>query len=100
MTGAPVTTNPLLIMLINMTIVFGVLLIIGYVIRLIHFVDPTRKRVNREEIIVDPIANTAATEEAASIETPQENKELAAVITTAIMAYGYKNVKIKSIRKV
>ena len=35
--------NPLMICLINMTIVFGVLYFLDWVIRLIHIIDPTKK---------------------------------------------------------
>ena len=34
--------NPLMICLINMTIVFGVLYFLDWVIRLIHIIDPTK----------------------------------------------------------
>ena len=45
--GHPVTTNPFIIMLINMTIVFavlmGVLMGLSAMIRLIHIADPTKE---------------------------------------------------------
>ena len=41
--GHPVTTNPLIIMLINMSIVFVVLIGLSAMIRLIHLCDPTNK---------------------------------------------------------
>ena len=37
MEHSPVTTNPLIIMLINMTVVFIVLVALIYLIKLIHF---------------------------------------------------------------
>ena len=40
----PVTTNPFIIMCINMTIVFAVLFGLSLLIRLIHAVDPTREK--------------------------------------------------------
>ena len=40
----PVTTNPWLIALINMTIVFGVLIALGALMSLIQVVDPTKAR--------------------------------------------------------
>ncbi|MDO4920820.1 MAG: hypothetical protein Q4E64_03225 [Phascolarctobacterium sp.] len=40
----PVTTNPWLIALINMTIVFGVLIALGVLMSLIQVVDPTRAK--------------------------------------------------------
>ena len=42
--GHPVTTNPFIIMLINMTVVFIVLVVLMYVIKLIHYVDPTKPK--------------------------------------------------------
>ena len=40
----PVTTNPWLIGLIYMTIVFGVLIALGVLMNLIQYVDPTKAR--------------------------------------------------------
>ena len=37
-------TNPAVIMLINMTIVFAVLALLNLFIRLIHFIDPTKAK--------------------------------------------------------
>ncbi len=42
--GHPVTTNPFIIMMINMTVVFAVLFGLSMMIRLIHLVDPTKKQ--------------------------------------------------------
>ncbi len=42
--GHPVTTDPLIIMVINMTVVFLVLILLMYVIKLIHFLDPTKEK--------------------------------------------------------
>ena len=39
--------NPLMICLINMTIVFAVLYFLDWVIRLIHIVDPTAKKAKK-----------------------------------------------------
>ena len=45
----PVTTNPWLIALINMTIVFGVLIALGVLMNLLQVIDPTKKNVaNRQ----------------------------------------------------
>ena len=38
----PVTTNPLIIMCINMTVVFVVLVSLSFLIKLIHMIDPTK----------------------------------------------------------
>ena len=40
----PVTTNPWLIALINMTIVFGVLIALGAMMSVLQIVDPTKKK--------------------------------------------------------
>ena len=42
--GHPVTTNPFIIMMINMTVVSAVLFGLSMMIRLIHLVDPTKKQ--------------------------------------------------------
>lgn len=39
-----VTTNPLLILVINMTVVFFVLFVLELLTRGIYFIDPTRKK--------------------------------------------------------
>lgn len=39
-----VTTNPWLIYIINMTIVFGVLIALGVLMSMIQLVDPTRNK--------------------------------------------------------
>lgn len=40
----PITTNPVLIALINMTVVFCVLYGLSLVVRLIKVIDPTQKK--------------------------------------------------------
>lgn len=99
MTGHAVTTNPLLIMLINMTIVFGVLWILGYIIRLIHLIDPTKKK-EEPPVPVSVAAAPVAAEPAVDEEAVYQDRLLVAIVTTAIMAYGYQNVRVKSIKKV
>lgn len=41
------TPNPLMICLINMTIVFAVLYFLDWMIRLIHMVDPTKNKAKK-----------------------------------------------------
>ena len=41
--GHPVTTNPFIIMMINMTVVFIVLVALSFLIQLIHKIDPTKE---------------------------------------------------------
>ena len=43
----PVTTNPWLISIINMTIVFGVLAALGVLMKIIQLVDPTQKKTEK-----------------------------------------------------
>jgi glutaconyl-CoA decarboxylase len=38
------TENPLLIAAINLTIVFGVLIVLGIMMTLVHAIDPTKKK--------------------------------------------------------
>ena len=92
LTDQAVTTNPMLIMVINMTIVFGVLFLLGYVIKLIYWIDPTKKKQSKSQLIENSNQSIGTTE--------MEEKLLVAIITTAIMAYGYKDVRITSIRKI
>ena len=40
----PATTNPLIIMCINMTIVFAVLIGLSFMIKFIHMIDPTKPK--------------------------------------------------------
>ena len=44
MEGQAVTTNPWLIMAINMTVVFVVLILLGILMEIVHLVDPTKKK--------------------------------------------------------
>ena len=37
------SSNPFVIMLINMTVVFGVLIALGFIIEFIRLIDPTKK---------------------------------------------------------
>lgn len=90
--GHPVTTNPFIIMLINMTVVFAVLIGLSLMIRLIHIVDPTKSAPKTAVQLTAPIpaADAAAT---------AEDKNLtAAVIAAAVAAYGCSEAKIVAIR--
>lgn len=44
MEGQAVTTNPWLIMAINMTVVFVVLILLGILMEIVHLIDPTKKK--------------------------------------------------------
>ena len=90
MEHSPVTTNPLIIMLINMTVVFIVLVALIYLIKLIHFVDPSKEKpkpaqAEEEESLV------AVKSESAPAPVVEEGikPEIIAAISAAISAYGF-----------
>lgn len=89
------TPNPILIMVINMTIVFVVLYILGLFIKLIHVIDPTRlKEKEKVSAKVEPVKSNMTTQD------EMADKTLAAVIITSLMAYGCRDFEIKSIKKI
>jgi Na+-transporting methylmalonyl-CoA/oxaloacetate decarboxylase gamma subunit len=94
--GQPVTTNPILIALINMTVVFAVLYGLSLVVRLIQVIDPTQKK-KREQVEPNSLAKTAIAVAATNV--PQEDyDEMVILFTAAIAAYGYSNMRVVSIR--
>ena len=93
MEHSPVTTNPLIIMLINMTVVFIVLVALIYLIKLIHFVDPTKKKpkpedAEEEEPLV-AVKSAPAVSAPPVVEEQGINPEIIAAISAAIAAYGF-----------
>ena len=73
----PVTNNPFLVAIINMTVVFGVLIVLGVLMHVIEMVDPTKKK--------------AAPKAAAAVAAPvveDKSEEIAAVIAAAVAACG------------
>ena len=99
--GHPVTTNPLIIMLINMTVVFIVLISLSFLIRLIHIVDPTAKK---EEPEVKAPAVTKPTPAPVAAPAPVVDdsipNEVIAVICAALAGYGYSAGQIHAIHPV
>jgi len=102
----PVTTNPLIIMMINMTVVFFVLVALSGLIHLIHIVDPTKEPEVADADSGDESAESAAIiaklkENSASAETPQIEEgispEVIAAISAAISAYGFSG-QVKAVR--
>lgn len=91
--GHPVTTNPLIIMLINMSIVFAVLIGLSVMIRLIHLVDPTKAKEAK------PAAAAPASTAAASAAPTVDNNVNIAVIAAAVAAYEG-DVRIVTVRPV
>lgn len=98
--GHPVTTNPVIIMLINMTVVFIVLISLSYLIRLIHYVDPTAKK--EEKAAESPAVSTPppAPEVEAPIIDESIPEETIAVIFAAIAGYGYSTGQVHAIHPV
>ena len=86
----PVTTNPWLISIINMTIVFGVLAALGVFMKIIQLVDPTQKKTEK------PVAAPAP----AAVAAPaQDDSEVIAVIAAAVAALGHSAEDIAYVRR-
>ena len=91
----PVTTNPWLISIINMTIVFGVLAALGVLMKIIQLVDPTQKKTEK------PVAASAPAAAApAAVAAPvQDDSEVIAVIAAAVAALGHSAEDIAYVRR-
>ena len=96
MEGQAVTTNPWLIMAINMTVVFVVLILLGVLMTIVHLIDPTKKK--KEAPTSAPVAAPAATPVATPSASAQNEDEVVAAIVGAIVAMGYSSEQIASIR--
>lgn len=102
------TSNPFVIMLINMTVVFGVLYGLSLVIRLIKIVDPTKKKIIAEDDLskkkIAPNVDKGVESESATTSTSAQpvsnDDETFILIAAAIAAYGYSPSQIVSIRTV
>lgn len=108
--GHPVTTNPLIIMMINMTVVFVVLISLSFLIKLIHAIDPTKKpEISTEdhEDEEDTAGETAAiisklqAQNAAPAPAVEEgiSPEVIAAITAAIACCGISG-QVRAVRVV
>lgn len=95
MEGQAVTTNPLLIMAINMTVVFVVLILLGVLMEIVHLIDPTKKK---KEAPAATAPVTAPAAPAAPSASAQNEEEVVAAIVGAIVAMGYSSEQIASIR--
>lgn len=89
------TDNPLLIMAINMTIVFAVLILLGVLMQIIYLVDPTKKKPAKAEVTEVASAPAPVATAAAS-----NDEEVVAAIVAAICAMGYSQNQIASVRPV
>ena len=92
----PVTTNPLIIMLINMSIVFAVLIGLSIMIRLIHLVDPTKAK---EEKPAAAAPKSEAAPAAVSVAATASSDVNIAVIAAAVAAYEG-DVRIVTVRPI
>ena len=84
----PATTNPFVIMLINMTVVFAVLWGLSLLVEITHKLDPTRKK---KEIANNAQPALAAAPAAALPAAPAQAADdavLLAVIAGALAEYG------------
>ena len=100
MEHSPVTTNPLIIMLINMTVVFIVLVALIYLIKLIHFFDPTKEKPKPEVAEEDePLVAVKSSSPAPVAPAVEEGikPEVIAAISAAIAAYGFAG-QVKAVR--
>ena len=94
MEHATVTENPLIIMMINMTVVFIVLVSLIFVIKFIHFIDPTKVKetpADTSEEDAPLVAVKSATPAPAPEPVVEEGitPEIIAAISAAITAYGF-----------
>lgn len=89
----PITTNPWVIAMINMTLVFGVLISLGIFITLIKYIDPTKKKVAK------PVAAPKVAAPAAAPVVVNNDAEITAVIAAAVAAYGISSSEIACIRR-
>lgn len=93
----PVTTNPFIIMLINMTVVFIVLVALMYLIKFIHFIDPTKPKEKKVETPAVASLPAQPVEAPAPVKTSDE--EIVAAITAAISSMGVTGI-VKAIRPI
>lgn len=93
--GQPITTNPMLIAMINMTVVFAVLYGLSLLIRVITLIDPTQKKkiASTEAVITSPVVVENSVQE-------EDYDEMIILFTAAIAAYGHSGARIVAIRPV
>ena len=97
--GQPITTNPVLIAAINMTVVFCVLYGLSLMIRLITLIDPTQKKKVAVTEVTAAVQETSVVADTGMSEQ-EEYDEMIILFTAAIAAYGHSGAKIVAIRPV
>ena len=105
MEHATVTENPLIIMMINMTVVFIVLVALIFVIKFIHFIDPTKVKEIPADTSDDDDAPLVAVKSATPAPAPEPEPvveegvtpEIIAAISAAIAAYGFSG-QVRAVR--
>ena len=95
----PVTTNPFVIMLINMTVVFIVLISLGLVINLIHAIDPNKEKAAPKKEAPAP-APAPAAPAPEPVSADGVSPEVIAVIAAALASYGYGPAAIRAVRPI
>ena len=88
------TDNPWLIMAINMTIVFAVLILLGVLMHIIYLVDPTKKKPAKAEVA------EVSSAPAPSAVTTTNQDEVVVAIVAAVCAMGYSKSQIASVRPI
>ena len=88
------TANPWLIMAINMTVVFAVLILLGVLMEIIHMIDPTKKKKVESAA---PVAAAPVAAAPTTVATTNDEKVVAAIVG-AVVAMGYSSEQIASIR--
>ena len=88
------STNPWLIMAINMTVVFAVLILLGVLMEIIHMIDPTKKKKVESAA---PVAAAPVAAAPTTVATTNDEKVVAAIVG-AVVAMGYLSEQIASIR--
>ena len=93
------TTNPWLIMAINMTVVFAVLISLGVLMKIIHMIDPTKKKKveSAAPVAAAPVAAAPVAAAPTTVATTNDEKVVAAIVG-AVVAMGYSSEQIASIR--
>jgi Na+-transporting methylmalonyl-CoA/oxaloacetate decarboxylase gamma subunit len=93
--GQPVTSDPILIAVINMTVVFAVLYGLSLMIRLITLLDPTQKK---KAIVIEETVEQVSVDTDRVSNAQEEHDEMMILFAAAIAAYGHSEARIVAIR--